>query len=324
MNIEHIEINLTCSSSYSYLPHVSFPARKLSKSFSPCCSGSLLNTLRVMTPTALLQSMRPIALLQASPCRPLPWLHFIIFISTMFSERAWRSVWPCATWSIGRSVSNETCMWFMIVVLSHYCLCNLTFYCVLQRLSVLTAQHWPKQPQDKLLTSYLMMSTNLMRWVSSIYLSFMCIFHLMSQFIYPDCNVVIHFNVFSQVTLYLHFLWIGPLQAATVILLLMYAIGPSCLAGMAVFFILMPIQTMFGRLFSTLRLVVCCFPFFEQWRRPLFNWCWYCCIYHFRAETAVLTDERIRTMNEVISGIRVIKMYGWEMPFSALVDEIRR
>ncbi|XP_029315504.1 multidrug resistance-associated protein 4-like isoform X2 [Cottoperca gobio] len=102
-------------------------------------------------------------------------------------------------------------------------------------------------------------------------------------------------NKFDEVTLYLHFLWIGPLQAATVILLLMYAIGPSCLAGMAVFFILMPIQTMFGHLFSSLR-----------------------------AETAVLTDDRIRTMNEVISGIRVIKMYGWEKPFAALVDEVRR
>uniref|UniRef100_A0A8D3CW28 Multidrug resistance-associated protein 4 n=1 Tax=Scophthalmus maximus TaxID=52904 RepID=A0A8D3CW28_SCOMX len=102
-------------------------------------------------------------------------------------------------------------------------------------------------------------------------------------------------NKFDEVTLYLHFLWIAPLQAATVTLLLMYAIGPSCLAGMAVFFILMPIQTMFGRLFSRLR-----------------------------AETAVLTDERIRTMNEVISGIRVIKMYGWEKPFVGLVDEVRR
>ncbi|XP_028291453.1 ATP-binding cassette sub-family C member 4 isoform X2 [Gouania willdenowi] len=102
-------------------------------------------------------------------------------------------------------------------------------------------------------------------------------------------------NKFDEVTLYLHFLWTGPLQAASVIVLLMYAIGPSCLAGMAVFSILMPVQTMFGRLFSTLR-----------------------------NETATLTDERIRTMNEVISGIRVIKMYGWEKPFGALVDEIRR
>ncbi|XP_063352993.1 ATP-binding cassette sub-family C member 4-like isoform X3 [Pelmatolapia mariae] len=64
---------------------------------------------------------------------------------------------------------------------------------------------------------------------------------------------------------------------------------------MAVFFFMMPVQTMFGRLFSRLR-----------------------------AETAVLTDERIRTMSEVISGIRVIKMYGWEKPFGALVDEVRR
>uniref|UniRef100_A0A671UTH0 ATP binding cassette subfamily C member 4 (PEL blood group) n=1 Tax=Sparus aurata TaxID=8175 RepID=A0A671UTH0_SPAAU len=44
----------------------------------------------------------------------------------------------------------------------------------------------------------------------------------------------------------------------------------------------------------------------------------------FLADTAVLTDDRIRTMNEVISGIRVIKMYGWEKPFAALVDEVRR
>ncbi|XP_020490124.2 ATP-binding cassette sub-family C member 4-like isoform X2 [Labrus bergylta] len=102
-------------------------------------------------------------------------------------------------------------------------------------------------------------------------------------------------NKFDEITLYLHFLWIGPLQAATVTLLLFYIIGPSGLAGMAVLFILMPVQAIFGRLFSTLR-----------------------------AETAVLTDDRIRTMNEVITGIRVIKMYGWEKPFAALVDEVRR
>ncbi|XP_072300703.1 ATP-binding cassette sub-family C member 4-like isoform X3 [Eucyclogobius newberryi] len=102
-------------------------------------------------------------------------------------------------------------------------------------------------------------------------------------------------NKFDEVTLYLHFLWIGPLQALAVILLLLYAIGPSCLAGMLIFVILMPVQTMFGRLFS-----------------------------RFRAETAILTDDRIRTMNEVISGIRVIKMYGWEKPFAKLVDDVRR
>ena len=43
-----------------------------------------------------------------------------------------------------------------------------------------------------------------------------------------------------------------------------------------------------------------------------------------RSKTAALTDSRIRLMNEVVSGIRIIKMYAWEKPFSALVTEVRR
>uniref|UniRef100_A0A674P9P2 Cystic fibrosis transmembrane conductance regulator n=1 Tax=Takifugu rubripes TaxID=31033 RepID=A0A674P9P2_TAKRU len=101
-------------------------------------------------------------------------------------------------------------------------------------------------------------------------------------------------NRFDEVTIFLHFLWVGPLQAATVVALLWAEIGPSCLAGMGVLMFLMPMQTMFGRLFSK-----------------------------FRSKTATLTDSRIRTMNEVVSGIRIIKMYAWEKPFAALVSNIR-
>lgn len=43
-----------------------------------------------------------------------------------------------------------------------------------------------------------------------------------------------------------------------------------------------------------------------------------------RSKTAALTDNRIRTMNEVVSGIRIIKMYAWEKPFAALVNDVRR
>lgn len=80
---------------------------------------------------------------------------------------------------------------------------------------------------------------------------------------------------------------------------------------------------MFGRLFSRLRFEVFCHtcavfpPRVVLHRFHSFS-------FSLRAETAVLTDERIRTMSEVISGIRVIKMYGWEKPFGALVDEVRR
>ncbi|XP_068575379.1 ATP-binding cassette sub-family C member 4 [Cebidichthys violaceus] len=102
-------------------------------------------------------------------------------------------------------------------------------------------------------------------------------------------------NKFDDVTIFLHYLWVGPLQAAAVVGLLWLEIGPSCLAGMGVLMFLMPVQTMFGKLFSK-----------------------------FRSETAVLTDDRIRIMNEVVSGMRIIKMYAWEKPFAALVSEVRR
>lgn len=66
--------------------------------------------------------------------------------------------------------------------------------------------------------------------------------------------VLFTINSPQQVTIFLHFLWVGPLQAAVVVGLLWLEIGPSCLAGMVVLMFLMPVQTMFGRLFSKFRL----------------------------------------------------------------------
>uniref|UniRef100_A0A3Q1GLD7 ATP-binding cassette, sub-family C (CFTR/MRP), member 4 n=1 Tax=Acanthochromis polyacanthus TaxID=80966 RepID=A0A3Q1GLD7_9TELE len=102
-------------------------------------------------------------------------------------------------------------------------------------------------------------------------------------------------NRFDEVTANLHYLWVGPIQAVVIIVLLWDEIGSSCLAGVAVIALMMPLQTWFGKLFGI-----------------------------FRSQTAVLTDSRIRIMNEVVSGIRIIKMYAWEKPFSALVAEVRR
>lgn len=102
-------------------------------------------------------------------------------------------------------------------------------------------------------------------------------------------------NKFDQVTIFLHFLWAGPLQAIAVTILLWMEIGISCLAGMAVLVILLPLQSCIGKLFSSLR-----------------------------SKTAAFTDARIRTMNEVITGVRIIKMYAWEKSFADLITNLRK
>ncbi|XP_044782845.2 ATP-binding cassette sub-family C member 4 [Bubalus bubalis] len=101
-------------------------------------------------------------------------------------------------------------------------------------------------------------------------------------------------NRFDQVTMFLHYLWVGPLQAVAVTALLWMEIGISCLAGMAVLIILLLLQSCFGKLFSSL---------------------W--------SKTAALTDERIRTMSEVITGIKTIKMNAWEKSFIDLITRLR-
>ena len=42
-----------------------------------------------------------------------------------------------------------------------------------------------------------------------------------------------------------------------------------------------------------------------------------------RAATARITDERVRTTGQVISGARVIKLNAWEPPFARLVAGVR-
>ncbi|XP_061290380.1 ATP-binding cassette sub-family C member 4-like [Bos javanicus] len=102
-------------------------------------------------------------------------------------------------------------------------------------------------------------------------------------------------NRFDRVMIRLHILWIGPLNAITAIILLWMEIGISSLAGMALLIIFMLLQSFSGKLFSSLR-----------------------------SKSAAFTDSRLRTMNEVITGIRTIKMYAWEKLFAELITRLRR
>lgn len=101
-------------------------------------------------------------------------------------------------------------------------------------------------------------------------------------------------NRFDTAAIFLHYLWVGPAQAIPVLIILWHELGPSAMAGFGVLLLLVPVQSWMGKLFSK-----------------------------FRHKTAIHTDERVKVMNEIISGMRVIKMYCWEKPFGQLVKKIR-
>ncbi len=50
------------------------------------------------------------------------------------------------------------------------------------------------------------------------------------------------------------------------------------------------------------------------------NYAHYLC----RFKAARITDKRVRVMNEVVVGIRVIKMYAWEYAFKRVVKALRK
>ena len=43
-----------------------------------------------------------------------------------------------------------------------------------------------------------------------------------------------------------------------------------------------------------------------------------------RHQSAAVTDKRLEIMKEIVTGIRVVKMYAWEGNFTGLVAQIRR
>ena len=48
------------------------------------------------------------------------------------------------------------------------------------------------------------------------------------------------------------------------------------------------------------------------------------CVFYCRRKTAVHTDKRVGLMNEILSAMRVIKMYCWENMFGEAVCKVRR
>lgn len=100
---------------------------------------------------------------------------------------------------------------------------------------------------------------------------------------------------FDSSVLFMHYLWIGPLQTFAVTYFLWRQIGIASVVGVACLLVFIPLQAWLGKKTSTIRL-----------------------------KTAIRIDKRVRLMNEIITGIQVIKMYTWEKPFAGIIAAARR
>ncbi|XP_062616989.1 ATP-binding cassette sub-family C member 4-like isoform X2 [Saccostrea cucullata] len=92
-----------------------------------------------------------------------------------------------------------------------------------------------------------------------------------------------------------HFCWLGPLEIGIIMYLLYRQIGYIGLLILVVIVVLLPLQVILGWLYGKLRMTI-----------------------------GAAGDKRIHLMNQIIAGMRVIKMYCWEKPFSEIIFKLRR
>ncbi|XP_016987825.1 multidrug resistance-associated protein 1 isoform X6 [Drosophila rhopaloa] len=99
---------------------------------------------------------------------------------------------------------------------------------------------------------------------------------------------------FMELTTYLNMIWSAPLQIALALYFLWQQLGPSVLAGLAVMIILIPVNGVIASRIKT-----------------------------YQIRQMKYKDERVKLMNEVLSGIKVLKLYAWEPSFEKQVLDIR-
>lgn len=99
---------------------------------------------------------------------------------------------------------------------------------------------------------------------------------------------------FMDVMVYVNMIWSAPVQIALALCFLWDILGPSVLAGLAVMVFLIPLNAWLAAKVRTLQI--------KQMKSK---------------------DERVKLMNEVLSGIKVLKLYAWEPSFEEQILKIR-
>ncbi|XP_051945452.1 canalicular multispecific organic anion transporter 1 isoform X2 [Xyrauchen texanus] len=99
---------------------------------------------------------------------------------------------------------------------------------------------------------------------------------------------------FNDVTNFIHLLWSCPLQIILAIAFLWIELGPSVLAGLLVMVLMVPIN---GWLATKSR--------------------------SFQMENMKFKDKRMKIVNDILNGIKILKLYAWETSFEDQILGIR-
>ncbi|XP_039980041.1 multidrug resistance-associated protein 1 isoform X3 [Xiphias gladius] len=100
---------------------------------------------------------------------------------------------------------------------------------------------------------------------------------------------------FMDLITYINMIWSAPLQVVLALYFLWQNLGPSVLAGVAVMVLMVPVNAVIAMKTKTYQQVA-------QMKSK---------------------DNRIKLMNEMLNGIKVLKLYAWELAFKDKVSEIR-
>ncbi|KAM9584296.1 multidrug resistance-associated protein 1 [Trichechus inunguis] len=100
---------------------------------------------------------------------------------------------------------------------------------------------------------------------------------------------------FMDLTTYINMVWSAPLQVVLALYLLWLNLGPSVLAGVAVMILMVPVNAVMAMKTKTYQVA------------------------HMKSK-----DSRIKLMNEILNGIKVLKLYAWELAFKDKVLAIRK
>ncbi|XP_031726932.1 multidrug resistance-associated protein 1 [Anarrhichthys ocellatus] len=99
---------------------------------------------------------------------------------------------------------------------------------------------------------------------------------------------------FMDLITYINMIWSAPLQVVLALYFLWQNLGPSVLAGVAVMVLMVPINAVIAMKTKT-----------------------------YQVAQMKSKDNRIKLMNEMLNGIKVLKLYAWELAFKDKVSEIR-